>query len=201
MLLVAAVAALMTACSANESGPVVTPPSWKGFNYVVKKTVEGKDEPVQIERGDISPGDEIKVYAVRKNVGKHIGKISGTIFVRYTAYMETGAPQTATLDKSAISVENASYDGWEDPYATFTLPELDGECEYYKVEVACQLYFKAFGNQASEVDYSDRESHVEPYIGNISTDLTKFDPMNGGSANSGVDTDVMQYYTLYNSNK
>lgn len=199
MLTMAVFAMIMTACSSNEASPEVAPPSWKGFNYIVKKAVG--DEYEQTERGPISPGDELKVYAVRKSHGKLVGQINGTIYIRYTAYMKTGAPQTEILDKSVISTPNANLDGWEDPYATFTLPELDGEYEYYKVEAACQLYFRAFGNQNSVVNFSDSESHMDPYLGNIYTEMAEFHPMNGGSANSGRVTGGLQYHTIYTTNK
>lgn len=190
---------IMTACSSNESGPTVAPPSWKGFNYVVKKD-KPEGEPELIERGAINPGDEIKVYAVRKSQGKLVGQINGTIYVRYTAYTGPGLPKTEVLDKSVTSTPNASLDGWEDPYATFSLPAIEGECDYYKVEVACQLYFHTFGNQNSDVDFSDNESHIEPYIGHIYTDPAYFHPLNGGSANSGKDGNEdngLQYHTIY----
>lgn len=201
MFLMAAFATFMTACSPNENGPVVAPPSWKGFNYVVKKAV-GEDY-VQTERGPIAPGDEVKIYAVRKSQGKLVGQITGTIYLRYTAYPKTGAPQTGTLDKAVTSVANSNLDGWEDPYATFTLPALegDGECEYYKVEAACQLYFRTFGNQNSDIDFSDTESHMDPYIGHIYTESSGFHPMNGGSANSGREAGGLKYHTIYNSDK
>ncbi len=198
-LLIATLAVVMTSCSENNDGPTVTPPSWKGFNYVVKTTVGDKTE--QTERGAIKPGDEIKVYAVRKSVGKLIGEINGTIYIKYTAYMAEGAPQVVTLSKSALSIANDKWDGWEDPYATFTMPVLDGECTYYKVEAACDLYFKAFGNQNSEVDYGDATFHEAPYIGEIHTDLTNFHPLNGGSASTGYVAGELKYYTLYISTK
>ncbi len=194
-------AIIVTSCSENHSGPTVVPPSWKGFNYAVKKTVGEGDEYEQIERGPICPGDEIKVYAVRKNQGKLIGKINGTIYVRYTAYLETGETQSEVLDKSVTSPENATWDGWDDSYATFSLPELEGEYSYYQVEVACQLYFKAYGNQYSEVDFSDTESHVDPYFGHIYTDYAIFSPENGGSASSGRSAGSPQYHTIYTFNK
>lgn len=201
ILMTAVLSIIMTACSPSTSGPTVTPPSWKGFNYVVKQAVDNSDEYEQIERGPIRPGDEIKVYAVRKNQGKLVGQINGTIYVRYTAYMKTGAPQSGVLDKTVTSAPNAALDGWDDPYATFTLPELDGECDYYKVEVACQFYFHTHGNQNSDVDFSNSESHVDPYIGHIYTDPTSFHPMNGGTANSGRAAGELQYHTIYNSDK
>ena len=86
ILLVSLLAFVFAGCSENNDGPEVTPPSWKGFNYVVKKAVpDGQTgENEQIERGTVEPGDEIKVYAVRKNKGANIGQISGNIYVRYT---------------------------------------------------------------------------------------------------------------------
>ncbi len=196
----AILAMILTACTQNGAGPTVTPPSWKGFNYVVKKAVGNEYEFP--ERIDIKPGDDIKVYAVRKNPGVYLGKITGTIYVRWTAYMKSGAPQTGMLDKSAESPANAEWDGWEDPYATFAMPELNGEYDYYMVEAACQLHFKAFGNQNSNVDYSDQTNHEDPYIGNIYTDYNNFHPMNGGAANSGKNVgeeNGLKYHLLYRS--
>lgn len=196
---VALFAIILTSCTESNDGPVVTPPSWKGFNYVVKRAVDGGQtgEYTQIERGELVPGDEIKVYAVRKNPGANIGQISGTIYVRYTLYPENGAPITGTLDKGVTTLANSSLDGWEDPYATFVLPSTDQKYSFYKVETACQFYFKTFGNQNSNIDYSDQTSHEEPYLGNIYTDLSKLHPMNGGSANSGNEAGELKYHTIY----
>lgn len=188
-------------CSESHDGPVVTPPSWKGFNYVVKRSVDGgkPGEYVQIERGEIVPGDSIRVYAVRRNTGANIGQISGTIYVRCTLHPESGAPVTEILDQTVTSLANADYTGWENPYATFALPKTDKPYNYYKVEVACQFYFKAFGNQYSEVDYSDQCSNEAPYLGHIYTDFSNFHPMNGGSANSGKEDNGLKYHTIYNT--
>lgn len=86
LLFVSFIALAFAGCSENNDGPLVTPPSWKGFNYVVKRSVEGGQagEYEQIERGELVPGDEIKVYAVRKNRGSNIGQVSGDIHLRYT---------------------------------------------------------------------------------------------------------------------
>lgn len=197
MLMMAVIATMIAACTSETSGPKVTAPSWKGFNYVVKRDLDdGTTE--QVERGAIKPTDEIKVYAVRKNKGVNVGQINGTIYVRYTAYMKEGAPKTEILDKSVTSLANDNYDGWEDPYATFTMPEVDGEYEYYRVDVACQLYFKTFGNQNSELDFNDNTSHMDPYLGNIYT--VNMDPLNGGSANSGTEGSGLKYHTIYTYN-
>ena len=194
---------LATSCSESNIGPTVTPPSWKGFNYVVKRTIENGQvgEYEQIERGAIVPGDDIKVYAVRKNEGKNIGQVSGTIYVRCTIYPESGAPIIEVLDKPVTSLANSSYEGWEDPYATFTLPSAAESYSYFKVETACEFYFKAFGNQNSLVDYTDQTSHEEPYLGSIFTDLANFHPMNGGSANSGWEGSNLKYHTIYTYTK
>ena len=160
-LFVALLAILAISCSESNIGPTVTPPSWKGFNYAVKRAIDGGQagEYEQIVRGALLPGDEIKVYAVRKNEGKHVGKVSGTIYVRCTIYPESGEPIIKELDKPAISLANSSYTGWEDPYATFTLPVVTEPYSYFKVETACEFYFDAHGNQNSMVDYSDQTSH------------------------------------------
>lgn len=198
-LFVALLAILAISCSESNIGPTVTPPSWKGFNYAVKRAIDGGQagEYEQKERGALLPGDDIKVYAVRKNEGKHIGQVSGTIYVRCTIYPESGEPIIKELDKPAISLANSSYTGWEDPYATFTLPVVTEPYSYFKVETACEFYFDAHGNQNSMVDYSDQTSHEEPYKGSIFTDFANFHPMNGGSANSGKVGGKLRYHTIY----
>lgn len=198
ILLVSLLTFVFAGCSENNDGPLVTPPSWKGFNYVVKQPVPGNPgDTVQVERGALYPGAPVKVYAVRKNKGVNIGRIYGDIYVRYTLYPETGDVISGTIINPVKSGANSSYDGWEDPYAEFTLPSTDMPYEYFKVEVACQFYFKAFGNQNSMVDYSDQTSHEEPYIGSIFTDLANFHPMNGGAANSGQAGGDLKYHTIY----
>ena len=92
MWALALVAVVWTSCSESTDGPTVVPPSWKGFNYVVKRPVQGggADEYEQLERGAIQPGDKIKVYAVRKNEGKNVGKLGGKIHVRCTILYKDG---------------------------------------------------------------------------------------------------------------
>lgn len=195
---------LLSSCSVDKEGPMVTPPSWKGFNYVVKRAKpDGQPgEYVQVERGELRPGDDIKVYAVRKNDGHLVGQISGDMYLRCVIYQENGAaPESFVLDKSVISLANSAYDGWEDPYATFQLPTTDQPYYHFRVDVACQFYFKAFGTQNSPVDNSDMTSHEEPYLGDIYTDYAGFDPLNGGSANSGNDGDGLKYHTIYKYTK
>ena len=184
------------AFSSCSHAPTVVPPSWKGFNYKVKQATENGDT-IQVDRGALKPGSQIKVYAVRKNPGVYVGKMYGTIFVRTTAFFDDGTSSVEVLDKSAIQMENASLDGWEDPYATFTLPDTDKSYVYYNVEAACQFSFKTFGNQDSEVDFSDQTSHEEPYLGHIYTDLTNFHTYNGGSANTGKVAGELKYHTIY----
>ncbi len=195
-LLMAATVMMTAACTESHSGPTVTPPSWKGFNYVVKKASTSE----QITRGDIEPGDEIRVFAVRKIQGKLIGQILGIIYIRYTAQTTNEAYLSEVLDKQVTSIPNTTLDGWEDPYATFTLPTLDGECLYYKVEAACAFEFNAHGNEYSNVDYSDQTSHEDPYLGSIYTNLTDFVPGIGGEASSAPGGDGLKYHTLYESN-
>ena len=185
-----------SSCLQNNDGPTVGPPSWKGFNYRVKQATENGDT-IQQERGALYPGAQIKVYAVRKNPGVYVGKMYGTIYVRTTTFFEDGTSIVTDLDKSAIQLENASYDAWEDPYATFTLPDTDKPYVSYKVEAACQFSFKTFGNQNSDVDDSDQTSHEDPYLGHIYTDLTTFHTYNGGSANSGKVAGGLKYHTIY----
>ncbi|MBR4161169.1 MAG: hypothetical protein IKT87_05785 [Bacteroidaceae bacterium] len=185
-----------SSCLQNNDGPTVVPPSWKGFNYRVKQATENGDT-IQQERGALYPGAQIKVYAIRKNPGVYVGKMYGTIYVRTTTFFEDGTSIVTDLDKSAIQLENASYDAWEDPYATFTLPDTDKPYVSYKVEAACQFSFKTFGNQNSDVDDSDQTSHEDPYLGHIYTDLTTFHTYNGGSANSGKVAGGLKYHTIY----
>ena len=188
---------LLSSCAFED--PLVAPPSWKGFNYVVKQLAPSGNpgDTVQVERGELYPGAPIKVYALRKSQGRLIGQITGTISLRCTVYPSSGAPQTAVIDKTVISLANDTYDGWEDPYATFTLPSFEGEYDYFKVEAACQFYFNTFGNQDSEVDFSDETSNDSPYLGNIYTDRATFHPMNGGSASSGREDGELKYHTIY----
>lgn len=202
-LLSALLLILTTSCSESHDGPTVTPPSWKGFNYAVKRAVVGGQvgEYEQIERGELVPGDSIRVWAVRRNTGANIGMITGEIRVRCTIYPESGAPIIEVLDQRVTSLANAEYTGWEDPYATFALPKTDKPYRDYIVEAACQFYFNAFGNQYSEVDYSDQCSNEAPYLGHIYTDFTNFHPMNGGSANSGKEGSGLKYHTIYTYTK
>ena len=196
LLITVLCACLQSACTFEA--PLVAPPSWKGFNYVVKQPAsDNSDDTVQVERGDLYPGAPVRVYAVRKSQGRLVGQITGTIKLRCTVYPSTGAPETKVIDKTVISIANSTYDGWEDPYATFTLPSFDGEYDYYKVEAACQFYFNTFGNQNSEVDFSDETSNEAPYLGNIYTDRATFHPMNGGSASSGRKDGELEYHTIY----
>ena len=60
-LFVALLAILAISCSESNIGPTVTPPSWKGFNYAVKRAIDGGQagEYEQKERGALLPGDEI----------------------------------------------------------------------------------------------------------------------------------------------
>ena len=193
-------ACLLSSCSFDA--PLVAPPSWKGFNYVVKQPVPGNPgDTVQVERGALYPGAPVKVYAVRKSQGRLVGQITGTIKLRCTLYPSTGAPETTVIDKTVLSPANNTYDGWDDPYATFTLPSCEGEYEYYKVEVACRFLFNTFGNQDSEVDFSDETSNEAPYLGNIYTDRATFHPMNGGSASSGNEGGEPKYHTIYTYSK
>lgn len=193
-------ACLLSSCSFEA--PLVAPPSWKGFNYVVKQPVPGNPgDTVQVKRGALYPGAPVRVYAVRKSQGRLIGQITGTIKLRCTLYPSTGAPQTTVLDESVISLANDTYDGWEDPYATFTLPSFEGDYDYFKVEVACRFLFNTFGNQDSEVDFSDETSNEAPYLGNIYTDRATFHPMNGGSATSGNEGSDLKYHTIYTYTK
>ena len=200
LLITALCACLLSSCSFDA--PLVAPPSWKGFNYVVKQPVPGNPgDTVQVERGTLYPCAPVRVYAVRKSQGRLIGQITGTIYLRCTLYPSNGAPQTKDLNESVISLANDTYYGWEDPYATFTLPSFEGEYEYYKVEVACRFLFNTFGNQDSEVDFSDETSNEAHYLGNIYTDRATFHPMNGGSASSGNEGGEPKYHTIYTYTK
>ena len=196
LLITVLCACFLSSCTFEP--PLVAPPSWKGFNYEVKQPdPDNIGDTVQVERGALYPGAPVRVYAVRKSQGRLIGQITGTIKLRCTVYPSTGAPETTILDKTVISLANDTYDGWEDPYATFTLPSFEGEYDYFKVEAACQFYFNTFGNQDSEVDFSDETSNEAPYFGNIYTDRATFHPMNGGSASSGTEGGELKFHTIY----
>lgn len=186
--------------SCSFDAPLVTPPSWKGFNYAVKKPVEGgkPGDSTLVIRGDLKPGDPIRVYAVRKNYGVNVGAISGKIHLRCTITEESGRPHIFELDKGVTSLANDAYDGWDDPYATFTLPTITEPYQSIRVEASCQFYFKAFGNQNSEVDLADMSNHEEPYLGYIYTDYMNFDPMNGGSASCNPNgSGGLKYHVIY----
>ena len=196
LLITVLCACLLSSCSFEA--PLVAPPSWKGFNYVVKQPApDNTGDTVQVPRGALYPGAPVRVYAVRKSQGRLIGQITGIISLRSTIYPKSGAPIIEKLDKTVISLANDTYDGWEDPYATFTLPSFEGEYDYFKVEAACQFYFNTFGNQDSEVDFSDETSNEAPYFGNIYTDRATFHPMNGGSASSGTEGGELKFHTIY----
>ena len=200
LLITAFCACLLSSCAFED--PLVAPPSWKGFNYVVKQPVHGNPgDTVQVERGALYPGAPVRVSAVRKSQGRLIGQITGTIKLRCTLYPSTGAPQTTVTDGSVMSLANDTYDGWKDPYATFILPSFEGDYDYFKVEVACRFLFNTFGNQDSEVDFSDETSNEAPYLGNIYTDRATFHPMNGGSATSGNEGSDLKYHTIYTYTK
>ena len=190
---------VLTSCSESTDGPIVVPPSWRGFNYVVKREINTgqSGEYEQIERGALKPGDDIKVFGVRKTKGTYVGSISGKIYVRCTFVTDNGVPVTETLEKGVTSVANSTLDGWEDPYAVFTLPTTDKTYKSFKVQVACQFYFNTQGNENSLIDYSDETSHEAPYLGHIYTDLANIHPMNGGSANSGKSGSGLLYHTIY----
>lgn len=198
-MLAALLALFVTSCS-NVKDTVV-PPSWKGFNYVVKRPVEGgrPGDYDQIERGALVPGDEIKVYAVRRNKGANVGAISGTISVSCTMYTEKGERINHVITNPVTTLSDSSHEGWEDSYAIFTLPAADVPYTYYEVKAACQLYFKAFGNHESHVDMSDQTSHEDPFLGHIYTN--QVDPLNGGSASSGKEGGELRYHTIYKYTK
>lgn len=200
---------VLTSCSESTDGPTVVPPSWKGFNYVVKREINSgqSGEYEQIERGALKPGDEVRVYAIKGNRGRWIGSIGSgdkdtpsSFFRLRCTLQQNGATNSEKFEYEEVA-DTDDYDKttntFGNPYATFTLPSTDQPYEYFKVEVACQFYFKAFGNQNSLVDYSDLTFHEEPYIGSIFTDYDNFHPMNGGSANSGKSGNSLKYHTIY----
>lgn len=191
-------AILLTSCAeAPTSGAsTVVPPSWKGFDYVKRLTTGGDEDK------SLLPGDEIKVYAVRKREGRNIGAISGYFFLRTVLTPENGPDVYDLQEEAAISEANSTYDGWKDPYAVFTIKNDGVRYTHIKVEVGCKFSFKCFGREDSGVDWSDLTYHEDPYYGSIYTNQTKFSPLNGGEASSaqgGSTEEEVKYHTIYES--
>lgn len=188
--------------SCTDASTTVVPPSWKGFDYV--KRLSAGDDESSLGNGDksILPGDEIKVYAVRKNEGRNIGAISGRFFLRTVLTPENGPDVYDLQEEAAKSEANSTYDGWKDPYAVFTIKNDGARYTHIKVEVGCKFSFKCFGSEDSGVDWSDLTYHEDPYYGSIYTNQTKFSPLNGGEASSaqgGSTDEEVKYHTIYES--
>ncbi len=139
----------------------VVPPTWKGFDYKVKKGGVGEDT----ERGEIGPGDKVRVYCVRKSNGVLTGMIKGTITLKWTT--QASGPSVVTeMTESVTTPVNPTYDGWLlYSYADFNIPD-GGPYDFCKAEVTCNLNFECFGNA---VRWEDHTSHMDPYIGSIYT--------------------------------
>lgn len=160
ILLMSVVLGMFSASSCSSDYDVV-PPSWKGFDYKVKRGGAGQE----IERGEICPGDKVRVYCYRKSNGVLTGMVKGTITLKWTT--QASGPSVVTeMTENVITPVNPEYDGWLlYSYADFDIPE-GGPYDFRKAEVTCNLYFECFGQN---VKWDDHTSHMDPYIGSIYT--------------------------------
>ena len=139
----------------------VVPPTWKGFDYRVKKGGDGEET----DRGEINPGDVVRVYCYRKSNGLRTGQIKGTITLKWTTQAD-GPSTTVEMTETVMTPANESFDGWKDySYANFKIPD-GGPYVFRKAAVSCSFTFECFGQS---VKWEDRTSHVDPYIGSIFT--------------------------------
>ena len=148
----------VSSCSTDYD---VVPPSWKGFDYKVLKAGTGEET----ERGEIGPGDKVRVYCWRKSNGVLTGQVKGKIVFKWTTQAD-GPSVVTEMTEDVKTPVNDDYDGWKDySYADFEIPD-GGPYDFRKAEVTCNLYFECFGQN---VRWDDHTSHVDPYIGSIYT--------------------------------
>ena len=162
ILLMSVVLGMFSASSCSSDYDVV-PPSWKGFDYKVKRGDAGQE----IERGEICPGDKVRVYCYRKSNGVLTGMVNGTITLKWTT-QASGPSDVIKMRKNVISPGIFDDGVWRwllYSYADFDIPE-GGPYDLRKAEVTCNLYFECFGQN---VRWDDRTSHEDPYIGSIYT--------------------------------
>lgn len=151
----------VSSCSSDEDRYAVVPPTWKGFDYKVKKAGTGEET----ERGEIGPGDKVRVYCWRKSNGVLTGMIDGTITLKWTTQAD-GPSVVTPLTENVTTLPNSTYDGWQlYSYADFEIPD-GGPYDFCKAEVTCNLHFECWGQT---VKWEDHTSHVDPYIGSIYT--------------------------------
>lgn len=163
ILFVSALFSLLFVPSCGSDYDVV-PPTWKGFDYKVKKDGIGEDT----ERGEIGPGDKVRVYCVRKSNGVLTGMIKGKITLKWTTQAEGPSVVTEMTEEviTPVNPVNPDYDGWLlYSYADFNIPD-GGPYDFCKAEVTCNLNFECFGQN---VRWDDKTSHMDPYIGSIYT--------------------------------
>lgn len=160
ILLMSVVLGMFSASSCSSDYDVV-PPSWKGFDYKVKRGGAGQET----ERGEICPGDKVRVYCYRKSNGVLTGMVKGTITLKWTT--QASGPSVVTeMTENVITPVNPEYDGWLlYSYADFDIPK-GGPYDFRKAEVTCNLYFECLGQN---VKWDDHTSHMDPYIGSIYT--------------------------------
>ncbi len=134
ILLMSVVLGMFSASSCSSDYDVV-PPSWKGFDYKVKRGGAGQET----ERGEICPGDKVRVYCYRKSNGVLTGMVNGTITLKWTT--QASGPSVVTeMTENVITPVNPEYDGWLlYSYADFDIPE-GGPYDFRKAEVTCNLY-------------------------------------------------------------
>lgn len=152
---------LSSSCSTDSTDYEVVPPTWKGFDYKVKEGGIGEET----DRGEIRPGDKVRVYCYRKSNGLLTGEIKGTITLKWTTQGD-GPSTTEEITENVISPVNDTFDGWKDySYADFDIPE-GGPYVFCRAAVSCSFTFECFGQS---VRWEDKTSHVDPYIGSIYT--------------------------------
>ena len=139
-------------------------PTFKGFDYQVRKRGEGS----ATVRGEILPGDSVRVYCVRNSPGRLCGLIHGYVLLRST-FVYADAPAVTTE-----MVKQVRDDGGENCFAEFAIPFSDEGKVLTRVEyrVAATLGFQTFGGVKSDLD-PKQSVNVPPYFGTfVLLDLT-----------------------------
>lgn len=144
-------------------------PTFKGFDYQVKK----QGESAGTVRGDIMPGDILRVYCVRNTPGRLCGLMHGYVLLRST-YVYLGAPS-----ESIEVVKSVRDDGGDNCYAEFEVPSCGEGKVLARVEyrVAATLGFQTFGGIKSDLD-PQQSANVPPYFGTF--DLLDLTVSSGG---------------------
>ena len=175
-LLVLSAVTLCGCLGGNGSDYTVEAPTFKGFDYVVKRTSE--------HRTDIVPGDTLRIYCVRSSEGVLIGQMYGKILLRsiYT-YDDNSKMTKDNLLDVYTPVNTETYAGWLDSYATFYVPGSDAGKQLVRTEylVGATLTFKTFGNENSSI-VSNQSVNEAPYFGTFK--LLELTPASGGKVST-----------------